>query len=201
MLKYPVDIQTLYNSVNITAVYFNVGFDMTSSRLALRPLQPTDDILFKSAIAEFKTEALSFQFVLGYDESIPFTAWIERLKMWLSGEGLPNVPNTFLVGVVDGEIVGRVSIRHYLDNFLRKVGGHVGYGVVPKYRHRGYATEILRQSLPVCLSLGIDRILLTCDVENVGSQKVIERCGGIFENTIDNPQTKGKERRYWIDIR
>jgi predicted acetyltransferase len=173
---------------------------MTSSRLALRSLQPTDDIPFKSAIAEFKTEALPFQFVLGYDESIPFTAWIEKLKMWPSGEGLPNVPNTFLVGVVDGKIVGRVSIRHYLDDFLRKVGGHVGYGVVPNYRHRGYATEILRQSLPVCSSLGIDRVLLTCDVENVGSQKVIERCGGIFENTIENPQTKGKERRYWIDI-
>lgn len=180
----------------------DTAFDlaMSSTRLTLRSLEPTDEIPFKSAIAEFKAEAMPFQFVLNYDESIPFNAWTERLKMWPSGEGLPDVPNTFLIGVVDGKIVGRVSIRHQLDEFLRVVGGHIGYGIVPSCRQRGYATEILRQSIPICSSLGIDRVLLTCAVDNVGSQKVIERCGGIFESTIRNPQTNGQERRYWIDI-
>ena len=81
----------------------------------------------------------------------------------------------FLVAEVAGQLVGRTSIRHELNEFLAREGGHIGYGVVAEHRHRGYATAILRISLIIARAVGIDRVLVTCDEDNVGSAAVIER--------------------------
>ena len=109
------------------------------------------------------------------------------------------VPATFLVADVDGVLVGRTSIRHELDEFLAREGGHIGYAVVAEHRRRGYATEILRQSLVLARAVGVDRVLVTCDDDNVGSATVIERCGGVFESLVDSSEGGPPKRRYWID--
>lgn len=103
----------------------------------------------------------------------------------------------FLLAEVDGEVVGRVSIRYALTDFLRRIGGHVGYAVGPEFRRRGYATEILRQSLVRLRASGVDRVLVTCDDDNVGSARTIEKCGGVLENVEDVAGGTPK-RRYWI---
>jgi predicted acetyltransferase len=109
-----------------------------------------------------------------------------------------RVPATFLLAEVGGAIVGRSSIRHSLTDFLRREGGHIGYCVLPGHRRHGYATEILRQSLVVARSVGIDRALVVCDDDNVGSAAVIEANGGILEWV--GPAEDGRAiRRYWID--
>lgn len=99
---------------------------------------------------------------------------------------------TYLLAFVDGELVGRTSIRHTLNDFLLNVGGHIGYGVRPAHRRRGHATEILLQSLAITQRLGIKANLVTCDDQNVGSRTVIEQAGGVLEDVRDGM------RRYWI---
>jgi predicted acetyltransferase len=99
---------------------------------------------------------------------------------------------------VGGQIVGRTSIRHELNEFLARFGGHIGYGVLDAHRRRGHATEILRQSLVIARARGVDRVLVTCDDDNVGSATVIERCGGVFESVVEGLDGI-PIRRYWID--
>ncbi len=101
------------------------------------------------------------------------------------------VPSTHL-WFVDGKIfVGRLSIRHRLTPWLLDYGGHVGYDVRPSARGQGHASAMLEQALPWAATLDLDPVLITCDVDNVASRKVIERTGGLFED-----ERNGK-LRYW----
>ena len=72
------------------------------------------------------------------------------------------------------------------------------FSVRPAYRRRGFATEILRQSLVIARSVGIDHVLVTCDEENLGSSTVIERCGGVFDSVAKKDDGSGSVRRYWV---
>jgi predicted acetyltransferase len=91
-------------------------------------------------------------------------------------------------------------LRHALNDDLRRNGGHVGYAVRPAHRRRGYATEILRQSLVVLRALGVERVLVTCDDDNIGSATVIERCGGVLQDVVPAAAADATPiRRYWID--
>ncbi|WP_298040639.1 GNAT family N-acetyltransferase [uncultured Microbacterium sp.] len=109
-----------------------------------------------------------------------------------------RVPSSWLLAIADGEIVGRVSIRHELNDFLLHEGGHIGYAVGPAHRRRGYATEILRLAVSDLAARGVGRVLVTCDDSNQASAGVIETCGGVFE---DRRVARGGilKRRYWID--
>lgn len=173
-----------------------------SGPLELRPLRPTDEAAFKAAVREFAAETPPWQFAFEFEEDDAFPDYVRRLETWSRGENISErfVPNTFLVGVVDGVIVGRLSLRHCLNEFLRREGGHIGYGVVPSHRRKGYATGMLRLALPHCARLGIKRALLTCDVDNHGSRTVIERCGGVFDRITDYPDMPVQKRHYWITV-
>lgn len=142
-----------------------------------------------------------FMFGLGYSPDMNFDDYIKQLEDHRAGLSLPErfVPSTFLVAEADGEIVGRTSIRHRLNEFLLNLGGHIGYGVLATRRRRGYATEILRQSLIIARSIGIDRVLVTCDDDNIGSIRTIESCGGRLENVVTADDQHVAWRRYWID--
>ncbi|WP_237565966.1 GNAT family N-acetyltransferase [Ornithinimicrobium cerasi] len=72
-----------------------------------------------------------------------------------------------------------------------------GYAVGPRFRRRGYATEMLRQSVARLSELGVRRVLVTCDDDNPASAAVIERCGGVLEDVRRRPGQAPK-RRYWI---
>jgi predicted acetyltransferase len=102
------------------------------------------------------------------------------------------VPATTLWWVESQEYLGRLAIRHRLTPSLFEMGGHIGYDVRTAARRRGHATAMLREALPIARSLGIDAILITCDVTNVASRKVIEASGGILEDQ------RGEKLRFWI---
>ena len=155
--------------------------------LTLRPLQLSDEDSFRSALAEFEVEVPKFDFAFQFKESSSFEDYLDKVESWK--QGIDNlVPASYLVAVVDSEIVGRVSIRHELNDFLKLYGGHVGYAVIPSKRRKGYATEILKQALSICAELGLEKIMISCDVGNEASKKVIERNAGVYvrDTTLDD---------------
>lgn len=109
-----------------------------------------------------------------------------------------RVPDTVLWLVDGDEYIGRVSIRHTLDDYLLLMRGHIGYEVRPSRRRKGYGMHLLGMALREARKLGLDRVLLTCDPANTASRKIIERSGGQMENEIE---AEGETiRRYWIDV-
>ncbi len=165
--------------------------------LRLRPLAPGDSDEAVRAHAELAADG--FWFLLSWEPGDDWAAYLDELERQRRGADLPPglVPATFLVAVLDGEIVGRVSIRHRLNANLLAEGGHIGYGVRPAWRRRGLASEILRQSLIVARAVGVAEALLVCDERNVGSARVIERMGGQLED-VRRTASGARNRRYWI---
>jgi predicted acetyltransferase len=138
-----------------------------------------------------------------YEEGMPFDRYLDRLAQQNEGVALPPgyVPTTFLFAFLGDRIVGRASIRHALNDFLERVGGHIGYAVVPEFRRRGHATEILRLSLALARDrLGIRRALVTCDDDNAGSIRTIEKNGGLLYDVVTGPDLGKPKRRYWIEV-
>lgn len=144
--------------------------------------------------------AEGFTFGLGQQTGLPWPEYLRLLRDYRLGANLPSghVPSTFLVADVGGTIVGRVSIRHELNEYLAREGGHIGYAVLAARRRHGYATEMLRQSLVIIRALGIADVLITCDDDNTGSIKVIESCGGQLDSVISVGGSNRAVRRYWI---
>ena len=124
-----------------------------------------------------------------------------KLKSWKIGQKLPPnwVPASQLFLMRDEKIIGRVSLRHELNDFLRRIGGHIGYYIRTDERNKGYGSEILRLALAESGKLGLKRVLVTCDEDHIASKKIIEKNGGVLENiqpTEDGPP----KRRYWIEL-
>lgn len=137
-----------------------------------------------------------------YQEGMTFSRYLKVLGEHERGVNLPpnHVPSTFLFAFKGQRIVGRVSIRHRLNDVLVRVGGHIGYVIVPEFRRQGYATTILRLGLHIAHEkLGIHRVLLTCDDDNIGSIRTIEKNGGVLEDVVSGPDLDKPKRRYWID--
>jgi predicted acetyltransferase len=166
--------------------------------MILRELDEGDQAAFDRAILEFAASDPSWPFAFGYAPGGDFRAFVARMRQLRDGIDLPanRVAATYLVAVEGDRIVGRASIRHELNAELLERGGHIGFGVVPSARRRGVATEILRRSLELAHSLGVARVLVTCDEDNVGSRTTIEHAGAQLEDIRDHPE--GRARRYWF---
>jgi predicted acetyltransferase len=170
--------------------------------LIVRDLKEGDEASFRACVEECLHDAPPLAFAFHFDAETEFSAYVRLVDCWSRGECLPPnfVPGAFLVAAVEKVVVGRVSIRYQLNDYLFRFGGHVGYVVAPSFRRKGYATEMLRQTLPIARSVGLKRILLTCDDDNVASQRVIMSNGGVLENVIWEEGLRVPKRRYWIDL-
>ena len=129
--------------------------------------------------------------------------WINTVKIWSNRETCPEdrVPSNVYIAVrlSDDRIVGIIDLRHHINHpILSAWGGHIGYYVRPNERQKGYAEEMLRQDLLHCHSLGIEKVLVTCDVDNHASERTIVANGGIFEKEIE---VDGEIiKRFWITM-
>ena len=127
-----------------------------------------------------------------------FEHYMDNLEVKEGTENL--VPDsTFFCLDEDRDIfVGAVNIRHYLNEALLRDGGHIGDGVRPSERRKGIATKMIGLALDECRKLGIDRVLMVCDKDNIGSAKSIINNGGVLENEITVEGVV--EQRYWIEL-
>lgn len=166
--------------------------------LRLRPYELDDELTARRA--DEIAGAEDSMFLLGME---PDMTWSEFLKS-VEEQRLGLYPSQYrvravqLAATVDGELVGRASVRFELNDFFATEGGHIGYVVLPEHRRKGYATEILRQALVIARAGGVDPVLVYCSDSNVGSYTAIERCGGVLDEVVVDETRDSPRRRYWI---
>jgi predicted acetyltransferase len=171
--------------------------DSAADRLVLRPFTVDDEESARAAHRELAAD--HFEFLLDEVPGATWAQYIAHLEDISRGVNLAadRVQAELLAADLDGEIVGRTSIRHSIQTpFLSEFGGHIGYATRPACRRRGFARAILRQSLERARAVGIAQALVTCDDDNAGSAATIEGCGGVFERLVIFDGVP--RRRYWV---
>lgn len=140
----------------------------------------------------------------GLDRYDNYDEWLIKVEEDLD---IPNIPegrvpaNTyFFVRKADNQIIGMINIRHKLNDFLLNEGGHIGYSIRPTERTKGHATLMLSLALQKCRELKLDKVLITCDKNNVASAKVIQNNNGVLENELYSETFAEVIQRYWINL-
>lgn len=164
---------------------------------------------FIEAVKEFQADAdythrnKWYRGILVSKLEADFESFVERELSHSRGENIREgyVPYTTYWLVDDREFVGQTNIRHRLNEELLNDGGHIGYDIRPGKRRQGYGSQILKLALEKAKALGLSRVLLTTsDIRNIGSRKIIEKNGGVFQDKVPNPGSDFDILRYWIDI-
>ncbi len=167
----------------------------------------------KEKIIEMYDEYMMSELIPGIDrfegirdfekiEKLNFNDWIDDLEKNKYEENLPESysPHTLYLAINDNnKIVGAIRIRWKKVPVLMTSGGLIGYSVRPSQRGKGYASEMLKLALDKFKNTNIENILITCKDFNIASKKVIEKNGGIYENTYSNDDGYNY-LRYWIKI-
>ena len=171
-----------------------------------------DDVRLISPSFEFKNgylELLEEQHQAGEDffqsalAQKDFATFIEELNLQSKGINLPPgiVPmSTFWLIDSSQMILGRSVVRHFLTPALEHQGGHIGYVIRSSRRRQGYGALILFLTLEKARSLGLARVRITCDTDNIGSVRVIEKNNGVLSATTISEQTGKLISQYWIDL-
>ena len=164
------------------------------------------DLSYADEIIKYKEESLKENPLIngaaGLNNFSSIEGWLEELKMKSSEDTIPEglVPSTTYLAVreIDNYIVGMIDIRHYLNEFLTQVGGNIGYDVRKSERNKGYAKQMLKLALEKCKDLKMKKVLITCDEDNIASEKVILSANAKFED-IRSLEGKNK-KRFWIEL-
>lgn len=127
-----------------------------------------------------------------------FEQYLESLEIKDASDGKVPDSTFFALDEERNILLGAVNIRHYLNEALLLNGGHIGDGIRPSERLKGNATQMIGLALEECRKLGLDKVLMVCDKENIGSAKSIMKNGGVLENEIVVDGVT--EQRYWITL-
>ena len=152
------------------------------------------------------------EFVKHHEAFVPFTlnedykdfaALVKRLEAYSKGENIPDgfvAHTSFWLIDSNNRVVGTSNLRLELTESLKQIGGHIGYGVKPSERRKGYATVILAKTLSEAKKRGINEALVTVDKTNTASIKVIKKNSGVFYSEGLVEDVEGITQRYLIHI-
>lgn len=174
---------------------------MSRPNLEFHPLGLEHESAAADYVAEF--EAAGEQRIHGYFDKPEWghAEFVGKLEAWSRGEELAGwVANTTRFLMDGGRILGNYNFRHELTEELKQHGGHCGYSVRPSERRKGYATMLLGHAKEFGRTLGLTQMLVTCDVENIGSAKTIENNGGVRQDVIFDEEHRCDLARYWITV-
>ncbi|RJQ24751.1 GNAT family N-acetyltransferase [Candidatus Parcubacteria bacterium] len=169
--------------------------------IKLIPPDPKYKLSFLEGLQEFQQEERSTELELE-DLEKNFQSFVKKQRNRSKGEDLPEgfVPETIYWLMDNDDYVGRVVIRHKMTEILLREGGHIGYAIRPSKRKKGYGKNILKLALEEAKKLGLKKVLLTCNENNIGSKKIIESNGGVFQDRVFLSAEKPYKLRYWIDL-
>jgi acetyltransferase, GNAT family len=141
---------------------------------------------------------------LKYHTEELFEEMLNRVQEVEEGNNLGEFASSTTYWLYDdgnNKLIGASNLRHYLTEEGLKLWGHIGYGIRPTERKKGLATKLLKLTMQEAKKMNIDKVLLGAYVGNIGSWKVIEKCGGQFEKIIIEDETGLPVKRYWINIK
>ena len=125
----------------------------------------------------------------------PYEQWLAHIRKDIDNPGEGRVKATQYIALNDeNTVVGVIQLREALTPWLEKFGGHIGYAVHPHYRKKGYASEMLQQVLNKARQMKLKEVLITCTEGNIGSEKTILKCGGVYINSLKNDNCETKKR-------
>ena len=170
----------------------------------LKLILPTPD--YKSKIMNYKSEFMENEERMygsgGLKNAENFNKWYNvfcnNLKEETVRKGLSPETTYLAIRTDDDHLVGMITIRHRLNDFLMNFGGHIDYSVRKSERQKGYAIEMLRLALIECKRLNIRKVLITCDKENIASARTIINNGAKLENEVKDGNKISQ--RYWITL-
>lgn len=164
--------------------------------------------IYADAVVEYRTEFLDAGSSMDgagplrtHEDPIAYIAECEKYKSFETlPEGRVIATQFFYVRKDDNRIVGMIQIRHYMNDYLTKYAGNIGYSTRPSERRKGYATAMLKSVLPYCREIGLDKVLICCNVGNIGSEKTMLANGAVYESTVYEPGEDLGLKRFWITL-
>ncbi|MBQ4522413.1 MAG: GNAT family N-acetyltransferase [Lachnospiraceae bacterium] len=168
------------------------------------------NLLYKEKVIQFINEFYEYHSDINgsgglenYLEKSTYEEWLKKVlaDIDIANVSKPRVPalTYFYVREEDDKIIGMINIRLALNDFLKKEGGHIGYCVRPTERQKHYATDMLKDALKVCDTLGMQEVILTCDKTNIPSANVIKNCKGVLEAEFYSETFKDVIQKYIIE--
>jgi len=171
--------------------------------LLAREFTKDDELILKQMVDEIRLTDSNFEGLSNISNIENYDMFLEELEKnkhqeLINSEYSPQT--TF--GIFDNDrLVGGFNLRHVLKGNLINYGGNIGYLIRPSERRKGYGTKMLHLALEKAYEIGLEKFLVSCRVENIGSMKVIENNGGNYENDYFDKESGLTFKRYWIDVK